>query len=297
LDPIIYVKAIIMGLVEGATEFIPVSSTGHLILAGDWLNFDDQRADTFLVFIQLGAILAVVWLYRAKVFGVLGDAFRRDEAESRPIETAVLDETAPRRVHESKRRVARRMVANLMVAFLPAALIGFLVHDWIKEVLFHPLVVAVALVVGGIAILLIERWNPREQVEHVDDLPMRKALGVGLAQVLSLIPGVSRSGATIMGGISLGLSRVAATEFSFFLAIPVMFAATSYDLFQNREILSASDIPLFAVGFFVSMISAVFIVKAFLSYVSKNSFAVFAWYRIAFGLFLMAFYWITGWAQ
>ncbi|HEX9936634.1 MAG TPA: undecaprenyl-diphosphate phosphatase, partial [Longimicrobium sp.] len=194
-------KAAVMGLVEGATEFIPVSSTGHLILAADWLGFDSWHGHkTFEVFIQLGAILAVVWLYRAKILGVL---------------TTVREEKS------------RRLVINLIIAFTPAALLGFLIHDFLKEKLFNPFVVAVALVVGGFVILIIERYATRVHTESVDDIRPKHALGVGLCQILSLIPGTSRSGSTIMGGMALGLSRLAATEFSFFLAIPIMVMASS----------------------------------------------------------------------
>jgi undecaprenyl-diphosphatase len=260
-----FIKAIILGLVEGATEFIPVSSTGHLILAGDWLNFEGERAKSFEVFIQLGAILAVLWLYRAKVWGVLSNARHQPEA--------------------------RQFIINMAIAFVPAAIVGFLVHDWIKEHLFNPITVAWALLVGGFVILAIERWNPAVTVEDPDKVSPKKALGIGLAQVLSLFPGVSRSGATIMGARSLGLSRLAATEFSFFLAIPIMFAATGYDLFKSRNMLSVADAPVFAVGFVVSFLSAIVVVKAFLGFVSRRSFRVFAWYRIAFGALLLIMYW------
>jgi undecaprenyl-diphosphatase len=168
--------------------------------------------------------------------------------------------------------------------------IGFLFHDWIKARLFNPTVVAASLVVGGVAILLIEWWNPRATIPDVSGVPPRTALGIGLAQVLSLIPGTSRSGATIMGGYVLGLSRTAATEFSFFLAIPVMFAATLFDLFKSRAALSPADAPVFAVGFLISFVSAAIVVKAFLAYVSHHSFAAFAWYRIVFGAALLAFF-------
>lgn len=261
MSPELLGKAILLGLVEGATEFIPVSSTGHLIVVGHWLGQVDVRAKTFDIFIQLGAILAIVWLYRVRLTASVLAA-RRDP-------------------------VSRRFLLNLIVAFIPAAVVGFLAHGWIKERLFNPPVVAVALVVGGVVILLIERWPPRTRVEQVGDLQPPTALGIGLAQVLSLVPGTSRSGATIMGGYLLGLSRTAATEFSFFLAIPVMFAATLYDLLQSWGALSAADVPFFAVGFIVSFISALVVVKAFLSYVSGHSFAVFAWYRIGFGLALL----------
>ena len=251
-----------MGLVEGVTEFIPVSSTGHLILAGEYIGFEGDTAKTFEIVIQLGAILAIVWLYRAKVFGVLANATRD-----------------PR---------ARNLLVALFLAFLPSAIVGFFIHDLIKEYLFNPITVAWALVVGGVVILLIERWNPPVRIEDPDSVPPGKALGVGLAQVLSLFPGVSRSGATIMGARSLGFSRSAATEFSFFLAIPTMFAATGFDLVQSRELLRGQDIPAFAVGFVVSFVTAVIVVRAFLSFVSKHTFVVFAWYRIVFGGLLLA---------
>ncbi len=261
MSPELLLKGAILGLVEGATEFIPVSSTGHLIVVSNWLGLVDERAKTFDVFIQLGAILAIVWLYRARLW--------------RTVSAARQDPTS------------RRFVINLIIAFLPAAIIGFLFHGWIKDRLFNPTVVAIALVAGGLLILLIERLAPVPGVRDVSEVPPRTAFGIGLAQVLSLIPGVSRSGATIMGGYSLGLSRIAATEFSFFLAIPVMFAATLYDLLKSWSLLAPSDIPLFAVGFIVSFISALVVVKAFLSYVSGHSFSVFAWYRIAFGAALL----------
>lgn len=261
MSPELLLKAAILGLVEGATEFIPVSSTGHLIVVSDWLNLVDERSKTFDVFIQLGAILAIVWLYRARLSQAILSA--REDPRS------------------------RRFMGNLLIAFLPAALVGFLAHNWIKTHLFNPTVVAVALVVGGILILLIERWAPVPRVNDVTALPPRTALGIGLAQVLSLVPGTSRSGATIMGGYALGLSRVAATEFSFFLAIPVMLAATLYDLVKSWSGLVPTDAPMFAVGFFVSFLSAVIVVRAFLAYVSGHNFNAFAWYRIAFGAVLL----------
>lgn len=259
------IKAIILGLVEGATEFIPVSSTGHLILAGSWLDFTGERAETFEIFIQLGAILAVVWIFREKVLTVFRNA-----------------RTDPK---------ARQMLVNLLIAFLPAALTGFFLHDWLTDNFFNPFMVAWALLIGGIVILLIEWWDPKVDVEDVDYIPASKALGIGVAQVLSLFPGVSRSGATIMGARSLGLSRRAATEFSFFLAIPVMFAATAYALFKSRDALTAADAPVFAVGFIVSFLSAIVVVKAFLGFVSRHTFKGFAWYRIAFGALLLVIFW------
>lgn len=257
------VKAALLGLIEGVTEFIPVSSTGHLILASRWLGETGEAAKTFDIFIQLGAILAIVWLYRARLTRTVLAA-RHDPA-------------------------SRRFLLNLVVAFLPAAIVGFLAHDWIKARLFTPVVVATALVAGGLVILLIERLRPRERVADVADIRPPTALGVGLAQVLSLIPGTSRSGATIMGGYALGLSRRAATEFSFFLSIPVMFAATLYDLLKSRGALGAADLPAFALGFIVSFISALVVVKAFLGYVSRHSFNAFAWYRIVLGGAILLF--------
>jgi undecaprenyl-diphosphatase len=262
VSPDLLWKAAVLGLVEGATEFVPVSSTGHLIVVSDWLNLVDERAKTFDIFIQLGAILAIVWLYRRRLGQVVFSAGRETRS--------------------------RRFLINLLIAFLPAALIGFLAHDWIKARLFTPVVVAVALVVGGVLMLLIERWSPRATIHEVSGVQPRTALGIGLAQVLSLVPGTSRSGATIMGGYALGLSRVAATEFSFFLAIPVMLAATSYDLLKSWSSLAPSDAPMFAVGFLVSFVSAAVVVRAFLTYVSAHSFAVFAWYRIVLGAVLLA---------
>lgn len=255
--------AVTLGIVEGATEFIPVSSTGHLIVASDWLGYVGDRANTFVIFIQLGAILAIVWLYRA---------------------------TLVENVRGWNREPGWRFFTNLAVAFMPAAVIGLLFSELIKEYLFNPLTVAGALIVGGVIILLIERWQPRTRVATVEEIPWRLALGVGCAQVLALFPGVSRSGATILGGYSLGLSRRAATEFSFFLAIPVMCAATMYDLIGSRDVLSMGDLPMFAVGFVVSFLTAVVVVRQFVTFVSRHSFAWFAWYRIAFGLLVFAVY-------
>jgi undecaprenyl-diphosphatase len=257
-------KAFVLGIVEGATEFIPVSSTGHLIIAGEWLNFEGDLATTFEIFIQLGAILAVVWIYRSKI----ANSIR----------------------HWRSDPVARRLIVNLAIAFVPAAAVGFVLHDWITEHLFSPLTVAGALVAGGFAILAVERWRPVPRVGSVDDVPWRSALGVGIAQVLSLFPGVSRSGATIMGGMSIGLSREAATEFSFFLAIPVMFAATLYDLVKSRDLLTVSAVPMMAVGFLTAFVSAIVVVRALVRFVSRHSFAGFAWYRIVFGGILLAWY-------
>jgi undecaprenyl-diphosphatase len=260
----VLVKAAVLGIVEGVTEFLPVSSTGHLILAGEWLEFRGDQAGTFEIFIQLGAILAIAWIYR----GTLVEVIRGLPSD-------------PRR---------QRFAANLLIAFLPAAIIGLLAHDLIKARLFSPLVVAGALVVGGLVILVIERWSPPTRVADVEGISWRLALGIGLAQVLSLVPGTSRSGATIMGGYALGLSRAAATEFSFFLAIPVMVAATLYDLISSRDLLSSADILPFAVGFVTAFVSALVVVKAFLRFVARHDFRGFAWYRIGFGVLLLFWY-------
>lgn len=258
-DPL--VTAALMGIVEGVTEFIPVSSTGHLIVVGHWLGQVDERAKTFEIFIQLGAILAIVWLYRVR------------------LTTAALE--------AARGGPGRALLWNLILGFIPVAVVGLLVHEWIKARLFNPTVVAGALIVGGLVILLIERWRPAERVGSVDEVPPRTALGVGIAQILSLVPGTSRSGATIMGGYALGLSRTAATEFSFFLSIPVMFAATLFDLKSGWHLLSAADAPAFVVGFVTAFVSALVVVKVFIQFVSRNSFAVFAWYRILFGALLL----------
>ncbi len=257
----VLVKAAILGVVEGATEFIPVSSTGHLILAGDWLGFTGEDAKAFEIFIQLGAILAIVWLYRQRLTRVV-----------RSVSTDPL---------------SRRLVVNLAIAFLPAAVVGLLTHRLIKEYLFSTMVVAISMLVGGVIILVIERWHPKPTVATIDDVAPTAALGIGLAQVLSLIPGTSRSGATIMGGYCLGLTRQAATEFSFFLAIPVMIAATAFDLSRSTSVLSAGDVPVFVVGFVVAFVTALVVVRAFVSYVARSSFVAFAWYRIAFGLLFL----------
>lgn len=268
MDPTALAQAVVLGLVEGITEFIPVSSTGHLIVAGDLIGFTGERAKTFEIFIQLGAILSVVWLYRDRFLRVALDAGRHPQS--------------------------RRFILNLALGFLPAAVVGLLAHKWIKAHLFTVPTVALALVVGGLAILLIERLHPDERVASVDELPPGLALGVGFAQVLALFPGVSRAGATILGGYVLGLSRSAATEFSFFLAVPVMVAATLLDLLSSRGNLSAADIPVFAVGFLVSFASALVVIRAFLGFVSRRDFIPFAWYRIAAGCAILLWWWKAG---
>jgi undecaprenyl-diphosphatase len=254
--------ALILGIIEGLTEFLPVSSTGHLILAGELLGFNDDKGKVFEIAIQFAAILAVVWEYRAR----LGHAL-----------VSVTSEPA-----------SQRLAINLIVAFLPAAVLGFLFLKEIKTYLFNPMVVATALIVGGVLILWAERRKHVIRAETVDDMTWRDALKVGFAQALAMIPGTSRSGATIIGGLFFGLSRKAAAEFSFFLAIPTMFAATAYDLYKNWHLFSAHDIGLFAVGGAASFISALLAVRGLIRFISRHDFTVFAWYRIVFGGVVLA---------
>lgn len=260
----LYVKAILLGIVEGLTEFLPISSTGHLIVVSEWLKFNRGNAQSFEVFIQLGAILSVCWVYRARLGAVVREFGRTPSAN--------------------------RFALNLLVAFVPAAMVGFFAHGTIKSVLFTPRVVATALIIGGFAILAIERWIKQPEVTEVDAISPRLALQIGIAQILALIPGVSRSGATIMGGMVCGLNRRAATEFSFFLAIPMMFAATLYDLAKNWQFLGVSDIGVFTVGFVTAFLSALLAIRFLLQFVSQHSFVVFAHYRILFGAFLWWWY-------
>lgn len=253
-------KAFVLGIVEGITEFLPVSSTGHLILASSMLSFTGEKAKVFDIFIQLGAIFAVVWLYKSRIFSLMKDL---GSSES------------------------NKFIGNLFTAFLPAAVIGLLVHSWIKAYLFNNLTVVAALIVGGLLIIVIERIVKNPKISDLGRISPRLALGVGLAQIASLFPGVSRSGATIMGGLAVGLDRKTATEFSFFLAIPTMFAATLFDLLKSLEDLGIPDTPVFATGFIVSFLSALLVIKGFLRFVSKHNFTLFAYYRIIFGIFIL----------
>lgn len=257
------IQAIILGVIEGLTEFLPISSTGHLIIVGDLLDFTDERANTFKIFIQLGAILGVMWFYRHKVTGVM----------------LTLDQPS-----------SRRFVLNILIAFAPAALVGFLLHEAIKTYLFNPITVACALIVGGILILVIEHFRRPPRVETLEALTPLDAFKVGLGQMFALFPGVSRAGATIMGGLVTGLSRTTATEFSFFLAMPTMVAATLYDLYKGRAYLNIEDVGLFTVGFGTAFVTALIVVRVFLAYVGRHSFTVFAWYRIGFGLLVLAYF-------
>jgi undecaprenyl-diphosphatase len=254
--------AIILGIVEGVTEFIPVSSTGHLILATELLGFDADKWSAFNVIIQLGAILAIVVLYWRTFWAVLEGMLKGQAA-------------------------SWRFVRNILIAFLPSAILGFLLINKIEALLGNGLVVAIALILGGIAILVIERTVKRSDVVGVAEMPLKTVIGVGLIQCLSMIPGVSRSGATILGGLSLGVQRRTAAEFSFFLAIPTMLGATTLELVKHRETLMAGasgvGFGTVAVGFVVSFVVAIVVVKAFVHYISRHGFAPFAWYRIIAG--------------
>jgi undecaprenyl-diphosphatase len=262
MDPIPVLQALILGIVEGLTEFLPVSSTGHLILAGDLLHFNDERGKLFEIVIQSGAILAVCWEYRAKIASVLGGL-----------------------THDA---LAQRLVRNLAIAFMPLAILGLLFKKSIEAHLFKPLPVAMAFIVGALVILWAEKREHRIRVNSVDELTALDALKLGIAQAFALIPGTSRSGATIIGGLLFGLSRKAATEFSFFLAIPTLLAATAYLLFKERALLSADDLGMWAVGFVAAFVSAFFCVRWLLRFISTHDFTIFSWYRIVFGIVVIA---------
>ena len=250
--------ALILGVIEGLTEFLPISSTGHLILAGDLLDATAEHWKVFEIVIQTGAMLAVVWEYRARFF-----------------------------------RVDVALYRNLLVAFIPAAVLGLAFGKYIKAFLFHAVPVALAFIIGGIIILLVDRGSARRaRVESAAEMTWLDALKVGIAQCFALIPGTSRSGATIIGGMLFGLSRPAATEFSFFLAVPTLVAAGGYDLLKNRALLSARDVPIFSVGMVVAFISAFVVIRWLIRYVATHDFRPFAWYRIAFGVVVL----LTAWS-
>lgn len=272
-------KAAILGIVEGLTEFLPISSTGHLILASSLLGFEGEKANMFNIAIQTGAMFSVIWYYRRRIGDTLAGLF-----------------SEPR---------AQRFAINVLVAFLPAVVFGLAFGSAIKRWLFHPVPVAVALIVGGFIILWVERHQDRKRgadgreharIEHVDDMRAIDALKLGLAQCAALIPGTSRSGATIIGGMLFGLSRKAATEFSFFLAIPTLIGAGVYDAWKYRSLLSTEDIPLFAVGLALAFISALACVHWLIRFVASHDFRGFAWYRIGFGLLVLLSAWM-GWVQ
>jgi undecaprenyl-diphosphatase len=261
-----WINAIIMGIVEGGTEFLPISSTGHLLMMKEILGFQGPEGDVFEIVIQFGAILAVVALYFGRLWRVL--------------------------IECPKSKDAQRFIAVVLIAFLPAAFIGALAHDFIKAVLFNPTIVAVMFILGGLAILWIEKKAPAPTINEVERMPLKTALLIGLCQCLAMIPGVSRSGATIMGSLWLRVERRAAAEFSFFLAIPTMAGATVYDLYKNWSHLTLDDGALIAVGFVTAFVSALIVVKAFIAFLSKHGFTPFAWYRIAAGIIaLVGLHW------
>lgn len=265
MDLILLLKALILGIVEGATEFLPVSSTGHLIIVGDLLNFNDDKGKVFEIVIQLGAILAVCWEYRSRLAAVVTNV--------------------------TTQKTAQHFFVNLVIGCFPAGLLGLAFHHQIKTYLFSPITVALALIVGGLAILYIEKRAPAANTGNIDSISYKQALQIGCAQALALIPGVSRAGATILGGMVFGLTRQTATEFSFFLAIPIMFAATGFDLLCSLDALAWTDFDLFAVGFVTAFFAALVAVKGLLRYVAHHDFRVFAWYRIALGLLVLAYFW------
>jgi undecaprenyl-diphosphatase len=277
MDLILAIKAIVMGLVEGFTEFLPISSTGHLILAGSLLNFTGEKVKVFEIAIQAGAILAVMWEYRRRIGAVLGGL--------------------------TNDRNQQRFVINLVVAFLPAAVLGLLFSKMIKAKLFAPVPVALAFIIGGLVILWVEnraRKRPsKPRIDSVEDMTITDAFKIGCAQAFALIPGTSRSGATIIGGMLFGLSRKASTEFSFFLAIPTLLAATVYSVYKERALLSVADLPLFGIGGVAAFVSAFLCVRWLLRYISSHDFTAFAWYRIVFGIVIIAsahFQWVV-WAD
>lgn len=263
MDISILVKSLILGIVEGLTEFLPISSTGHLILAGDLLNFNDDKAKLFTIVIQVGAILAICWEYRAKIGSVLSGL--------------------------TTERQAQKFVLNLAIAFVPLAALGLLFGKMLKATLFKPVPVALAFIVGAFIIIWAEKREHKIRVENVDDLSALDALKLGIAQAFALIPGMSRSGSTIIGGLLFGLSRKAATEFSFFLAIPTLVVASAYDLYKHRDLLQADNDALsFAIGLAAAFVSALVAVKGLLRYISHHDFIIFAWYRIVFGVVVLA---------
>jgi undecaprenyl-diphosphatase len=264
------VSVLILGVVEGLTEFLPISSTGHQIIVADLLDFGGERAMAFNIIIQLGAILAVVWEFRRKILDIVSGL--------------------------PTQRRAQQFTLNLLIGFLPAVVLGVLFADTIHHYLFNPVTVAVALVVGGVIMLWAERRDHLVYVDHVDDMRWTDALKVGFAQCLAMIPGTSRSGSTIIGGLLFGLSRKAATEFSFFLAMPTMVGAAVYSGYKYRDLFQASDFPVFALGFVTAFVFAKIAVRGLLKFIASHSYAVFAWYRIAFGMLILAT-WLFGWVN
>ena len=264
MDLLVYFSSFILGLVEGATEFLPVSSTGHLIIAGELLKFNQTSANVFEIFIQLGSILAIVVEYRNTLFKVAKSA-----------------------LHD---KTSQHFVLRLFIAFLPAAILGLLFHKAIKAYLFSPLYVALALIIGGVVMMAIEKRPLKVNTKSTNDISMMQAFHIGCAQCLSLIPGVSRAAATIMGGMLTGLNRKVATEFSFYLAIPVIAAASLFDLLKNFHDLTMQDLPIFAIGFVTAFLSAFAVIKLFIRFVATHTFILFAWYRIILGVIVFIYF-------
>jgi undecaprenyl-diphosphatase len=260
------IKAFILGIVEGITEFLPISSTGHLIIVGKWIEFTSTEGKVFEVVIQLGSILAVMWIFRARLIKMITGTLKRD-----PVEVA--------------------FTRNLIIAFLPSAVIGFLFIKMIKALFFQPAVVVVTLILGGLIMLWVERVRQPGQANlrvvtatTLESISWKQALIVGFAQCLAMIPGTSRSGSTIIGGMLAGIERKTATEFSFFLAMPTMLAAASYDMYKNAGLISQADMLAIAVGFVTAFLSALFVVRAILTFISKHTYRAFGWYRIVLGV-------------
>jgi undecaprenyl-diphosphatase len=258
------VKAFFLGIVEGITEFLPISSTGHLILVGKWIEFTSTEGKAFEVVIQLGSILAVMWIFRQRLYRLIAGTLTRH-----PVEVA--------------------FTRNLIIAFLPSAVMGFLFYKYIKS-WFEPSTVAVTLILGGLIMLWVERARPSGQLGKtasattLESITWKQALVVGLSQCLAMVPGTSRSGSTIIGGMMAGIERKTATEFSFFLAMPTMLAAAAYDLYKNASLFSNADVQIIAVGFVTAFFSALFVVRAILAFVSKHTYRAFGWYRIVLGI-------------
>jgi len=276
-DQTIYLwKAFFLGIIEGITEFLPISSTGHLILFGDWINFESHESKVFEVVIQLGAILAVMWIFRWRLLQLVKGSLRRD-----PVELS--------------------FTLNLLIAFLPSAIIGLIFIKAIKALFFHPGVVVVTLVIGGLIMLWVERRRPStgpgaielsKQVQSLEKITWKQALIVGCAQCLAMVPGTSRSGATIIAGMLSGIQRKTATEFSFFLAMPTMLAAAVYDMYKHADLLTQQDFLAIAAGFISAFICALLVVRAILVFVSKHTYRAFAWYRIALGIVVGVWLWV-----
>ncbi len=263
-------QAIILGVVEGLTEFLPISSTGHQIIVADLFGFTGERAMAFNIIIQLAAILAVMWEFRGKIVDVVRGLPNQPRAQ--------------------------RFTGNLLLAFLPALVLGVLFADLIHEYLFNAVTVAAALVLGGVVMLWAERRQHTVEVTHVDEMRWSHALKIGFVQCLAMIPGTSRSGSTIIGGLLFGLSRTAATEFSFFLAMPTMVGAAVYSGYKYRHLFQPDDLPIFALGFVTSFIFAMIAVRGLLKFIANHSYAAFAWYRIVFGMLILAS-WLFGWVD